>query len=88
MSSIAVLTSTLRVENFEGQLRQAEEATTQTKLSEQAAWVKNAEALERIHFLAKERDQVRQNLENQYALGKQDEARYQVTPNIPSRPAC
>jgi hypothetical protein len=68
-----------RVEKFEEQLRQAEEVTDKTKSSEHAAWAKNAEALERIHSLARERDQVRETLENQYALAKREEARYQVT---------
>jgi hypothetical protein len=64
---------------LEEELRQAQEATAQAKSSEQAAWLKNTQAVERIHSLAKERDQVRENLVgNQDALETLHEARYQV----------
>jgi hypothetical protein len=73
------------VGKLEEKLRQAEEAIAKTKSNENAAWTRNAEALERIHSLAKERDQVRETLENQYTLGKREDARFKVTYYEPSR---
>jgi hypothetical protein len=56
----------------ETKIQQLQEAISQAKLDEEAAWVKNAQAVEKIHRLAKERDEARSDAE------KSEKTRYLV----------